>query len=177
MHRRFEPAMDAAAEARRRLQLDLRQALARGEFEVHYWPIVSALAGLPVGAEALVRWRHPVRGLVPPGELISVAEETGLIVPLGEPVLRTAVADALRMPPNLRVAVNLPAVQVRRGDLLQVVRGALAAAGLPARRLELEITESVPMDDGSRIREILDDVCGPSGSGWHSTTSRPATPR
>ncbi|MEA3023117.1 MAG: hypothetical protein QOK01_1969, partial [Alphaproteobacteria bacterium] len=139
----YEGEMDAAMRVRRSLQIDLRNALPRGEFELHYQTIADAATGTPCGAEALVRWRHPGRGLVGPDEFIPLAEDIGLIDALGEWILRAACAEAATWPDGVTIAVNLSAVQFRKGNLAQVVTGALAASGLPARRLELEVTESV----------------------------------
>ncbi len=120
---------------------DLRNSMARGEFELHYQPFAGIKDKKTVGMEALVRWRHPQRGLVPPNDFIPLAEDTGLIKPLGEWILRTACAEAARWPSDIRVAVNLSAVQFRKGNLSQVVADALRESELPAERLELEVTE------------------------------------
>jgi diguanylate cyclase (GGDEF)-like protein len=154
-HRFYEAVMDETAEEKRRLELDLRGALGRGEFEVHYQPIVGAADGRASGAEALVRWRHPKRGLVSPADFIPLAEETGLIVPLGEWVLRTACAEAVGWPDEMRVAVNVSAVQFRHAQVAEMVCSALVSSGLPARRLEIEITESVLMQDGADVTDAL----------------------
>ncbi|MGH8513233.1 MAG: putative bifunctional diguanylate cyclase/phosphodiesterase, partial [Gammaproteobacteria bacterium] len=122
---------------------DLRNALAAGELEVYYQPLVTLETGAISCFEALLRWHHPLRGMVGPSKFIPLAEETGLIVPIGEWVLRQACAEAAKWPHNLKVAVNLSPVQFKRGNLPQVVFATLASAGLPAARLELEITESV----------------------------------
>lgn len=151
----YEAEMDKAVEVRRNLEADLRGALARTEFEVHYQPVVDAASGCMTGAEALVRWRHPVRGLVPPCDFIPLAEETGLIAPLGAWVLRTACRDAVSWPDEIRLAVNISAVQFRHAGLAETVMQALISSGLPARRLELEITESVLMQDRSEILDTL----------------------
>ena len=152
----YEAAMDEAAEARRRLELDLGAALARDEIEVHYQPVAAARGDRILGFEALMRWRHPVRGLVPPGSFIPLAEETGLIVPLGEALLRQACQTAMAWPdPDLRVSVNVSAVQFRGEGLLASVAGALAASGLPARRLELEITETLLLQDCAAVLHLL----------------------
>ncbi len=139
----FEPGMDARLRARRALELDLRKALAAGEFELYYQPLVTLETGVISGFEALLRWHHPVRGMVAPAEFIPLAEEIGLIVPIGEWVLRQACAEAAAWPDDLKVAVNLSPVQFKKGNLPQVVFATLASAGLPAARLELEITESI----------------------------------
>ena len=143
-YRRFEPAMAASVQMRRALESELRRALAESQFVLHYQPIINLDANTITCCEALVRWQHPERGLVSPAEFIPVAEEMGLIVPLGEWVLRKACADAATWPDDIKVAVNLSPLQMRNA-LVTTVIGALAAAGLPASRLELEITESVMM--------------------------------
>ncbi|MGH1572594.1 putative bifunctional diguanylate cyclase/phosphodiesterase [Methylobacterium sp. P31] len=159
-HRFYEAVMDETAEEKRRLELDLRGALGRGEFEVHYQPIVDAATGRASGAEALVRWRHPRRGLVAPADFIPLAEETGLIVPLGEWVLRTACAEAVGWPDEMRVAVNISAVHFRHAQVAEMVCSALVSSGLPARRLEIEITESVLMQDGADVTDALHRLRG-----------------
>jgi diguanylate cyclase (GGDEF)-like protein len=151
----YEPAMDAAAEARRNLEIDLRGALSRGEFEVYYQPLVDARTGRPTGAEALVRWRHQRKGLVSPAHFIALAEETGLIVPLGEWVLRRACRDAADWPVDMRIAVNISAVQFRQARFVEVVMHALAETGLAPERLELEITETVLMKSLPQVVEAL----------------------
>jgi diguanylate cyclase (GGDEF)-like protein len=175
-YRFFEPAMDARMKSRRTLELALRVALANGEFELHYQPLVNLDDRRITCCEALVRWRHPERGLVPPAEFIPIAEEIGLIVPLGEWVLRQACIDAMQWPQDVKVAVNLSPIQVMNQNLVAVIVGALAAAGLPANRLEIEITESVLMQNSDatlatlhRLRELgvkisMDDF----GTGYSS---------
>ena len=147
--RSFEASMDAELQSRRGLEIDLRKALANNEFEVYFQPINSAKSRSVRSFEALVRWRHPDRGMISPADFIPLAEQTGLIVPLGEWVLRTACTEAIHWPAEIRVSVNLSACQFRAGDLIGTVRKALADTGLPARRLELEITESVLLDRSS----------------------------
>ena len=142
----FEPEMDRRLRERRALECDLRAALARGQIEVHYQLQVDLRSQEPVGVEALARWHHPERGWVPPQEFISVAEETGLILPLGERVLRMACAQMVAWP-QLRLSVNLSPVQFRHGDLVGLVGSALAESGLEPARLELEITEGVLLSD------------------------------
>jgi diguanylate cyclase (GGDEF)-like protein/PAS domain S-box-containing protein len=151
----FEPDMDARIQARRALELDLRQALASGSFELAYQPQVRLANNELTGMEALLRWTRAGGGPVPPAEFIPIAEETGLIVPLGEWVLRTACAEAARWPDHIRVAVNLSPAQFRGRGLVSMVTHALAASGLPARRLELEITEAVLLRDDEAIRTTL----------------------
>ena len=143
----FEPGMDARLQERRALERDLRAALARDELELYYQPKVAVAPNRLGGVEALVRWHHPERGLVPPNDFIGVAEETGLIVALGEWVLRTACVQAAAWPP-LGMAVNISPVQFKHRDLLvDAVRRALADSGLAPGRLELEITEGVLLQD------------------------------
>ncbi len=139
----FEAAMDAEEQARRQIELDLRSAVAHGEFIVHYQPFINVANGDVTGVEALVRWRHPTKGMLMPARFISLAEETGLIVPLGEWVLRKACSDAAKWPDHVKVAVNLSPAQFAAGSLVTSVVQALAASGLRPSRLELEITESV----------------------------------
>jgi diguanylate cyclase (GGDEF)-like protein len=151
----FDPEMDAQARARRKLELDLRQAIARGELEVYYQPCVSLQDGRITGCEALVRWRHPERGMVSPAEFIPIAEETGLINEIGEWVLSTACADAVSWPNGIRLAVNVSPVQFKSATLALKVTAALAASGLSASRLELEITEAVLIRDDDTALAIL----------------------
>ncbi len=156
--RLFQPEMDAAAQMRRSLELDLRGAITRGEFEIFYQPIVNLEHKSLSGFEALLRWRHSERGFLSPDTFIPLAEETGLIVPIGEWVIRQACADAVRWPSALRVAVNISAVQFRNRNLINVIVSALAASALPASRLELEITESVLLGNNSQTLEMLQQL-------------------
>jgi diguanylate cyclase (GGDEF)-like protein len=151
----FEPELDQLMHARRNLERELRDALANGEFELHYQPFVNVRTGEISGFEALLRWKHPRRGLVPPAEFIPLAEETGLIVPLGEWVLRTACAEAAKWPANLRIAVNLSPAQFRSKELVPVIVGALANSGITSQRLELEVTETVIMHDSEAVFAAL----------------------
>jgi diguanylate cyclase (GGDEF)-like protein len=144
----FEPAMDRRLQGRRTLERDLRGALARDEIEIHYLLQVALRDARPVGVEALARWPHPRRGWLAADQFIPVAEETGLIVPLGERVLRTACAT-LATWPALRLSVNVSAVQFRHGDLVALVDDALRASGLAAARLQLEITEAALHGDAA----------------------------
>jgi diguanylate cyclase (GGDEF)-like protein len=143
----FEAEMAERAESRRAMEMDLRRAVARGEFHLLYQPVVDVRRGRVVGAEALLRWQDPERGVVSPADFIPVAEETGLIFPLGELALRQACADAAKWPGRLRVAVNLSPIQFRDPNLLSIVLSALDGAGLDPERLELEITESVVLEN------------------------------
>jgi len=156
----FKPEMDAAMQARRALELDLRKALKAGEFEVHYQPIINLETREVSCCEALLRWRHPERGMVLPGEFIPLAEEIGLIVPLGEWVLRQACLDAVGWPGDVRVAVNVSAVQFKTARLTDTVIKALANSGLPPSRLELEITEGVLLIEHGATLDILHQLHG-----------------
>jgi diguanylate cyclase (GGDEF)-like protein len=172
----FENIMNEQAQARRVIELDLREALARGEFEVFYQPLFHLPTRHLSGFEALLRWRHPERGLIAPVEFIPLAEELGLIIPIGEWVLTQACADAVTWPAELSVAVNLSPVQFSNVGLVQAVRRALKGSGLPAHRLELEITESALLQDSEAVlatlhklralglRTVLDDF----GTGYSS---------
>jgi diguanylate cyclase (GGDEF)-like protein/PAS domain S-box-containing protein len=142
-HRFFEKEMDRQAQKRRDMELDLRRAFANGEFELHYQPLVDIAADRISGFESLLRWRHPEKGMISPADFIPVAEDIGLIAPLGEWVLREACAEAVKWPADVKVAVNLSPMQFRSRNLVQVVISALAQSGLSPLRLELEITESV----------------------------------
>jgi len=143
VHRFFEREMDRQAQKRRDMELDLRRAFANGEFELHYQPLVDIAADRISGFESLLRWRHPEKGMISPADFIPVAEDIGLIAPLGEWVLREACAEAVKWPADVKVAVNLSPVQFRSRSLVQVVISALAHSGLSPSRLELEITESL----------------------------------
>lgn len=154
----FEPAMDAAMNARRQLELDVRDALVKNELELHYQPIVNLERNEVVGFEALIRWHHPKRGTVAPAEFIPIAEETGLIVPIGDWILRQACHDAAIWPDNISIAVNLSAVQFKSPKLVDTVFSALAASRLAPRRLELEITESVLLQNNELTLSILNQL-------------------
>lgn len=154
--RLFKQEMDTRARARHALLDDLRRALALQQFEVHYQPQTNLGSRQLVGFEALVRWRHPVLGLIPPDRFIPLAEEMGLIVGIGEWVLRKACLDAMSWPGQLSVAVNVSAKQLEDPNRLpRVVEAALAASGLPAKRLEVEITESALVRYEQQARHVL----------------------
>jgi diguanylate cyclase (GGDEF)-like protein/PAS domain S-box-containing protein len=150
----FEAKMDHLLRERRELQLDLRSAAACGELELYYQPQMR-IGGDVVGFEALLRWHHPNRGIVPPGTFIPIAEESGLIIPIGEWALREACQEAASWPKPLNVAVNLSPIQFQHGDLPGMVHAVLLETGLSPNRLELEITESVLIGDFSRAVSIL----------------------
>jgi diguanylate cyclase (GGDEF)-like protein/PAS domain S-box-containing protein len=143
VHRFFEKEMDRQAQKRRDLEHDLRRAFAHGEFELHYQPLVDVASNRISGFESLLRWRNPEKGMISPADFIPVAEDIGLIVPLGEWVLREACFEAAKWPDEIKVAVNLSPMQFRSRNLVQVVVSALAQSGLAPTRLELEITESI----------------------------------
>jgi EAL domain-containing protein (putative c-di-GMP-specific phosphodiesterase class I) len=147
--------MDKALQRRRLVEHELRLALGRDEFDVVYQPEFDLATDTQCAAEALIRWHHPVHGKIAPTHFISVAEDTGLIVPLGEWVLRRACSDAVQWPEPLTVAVNLSPAQFRDGDIAETVADILQETGLPPHRLELEITESLLIND---TEEVLDKL-------------------
>ncbi|MFL1463112.1 EAL domain-containing protein [Roseococcus sp. DSY-14] len=151
----FERGMNERLQARRLLEADLRCALTMGELELAYQPLVDSASREVTGFEALLRWRHPTRGLVSPAEFIPLAEEIGLIGAMGEWVLHQACREAARWPRPVSVAVNLSPLQFRRGAVLEHVRAALAASGLDPARLDLEITESTLMDNTEEVLAVL----------------------
>ncbi|MFO7477744.1 MAG: bifunctional diguanylate cyclase/phosphodiesterase [Methyloceanibacter sp.] len=147
----FEQSMDKALQRRRMVEHELRLALGREEFEVVYQPQYDLATERQCGSEALIRWQHPVHGKIAPGHFISVAEDTGLIVPLGEWVLRRACSDAMKWPEPLFVSVNLSPAQFRDGDVAETVAQVLKETGLPPQRLELEITENLLINDTEEV--------------------------
>ncbi|WP_051379590.1 EAL domain-containing protein [Bradyrhizobium murdochi] len=151
----FEPAMDLQMQTRRIMEQDLRKALPAGEFELHYQPVVNLASKEISGFEALIRWNHPIKGMISPAAFIPLAEEIGFIVPMGEWVIRQACATAAQWPDNLHVAVNISAIQFRSPGLMQVIVGALAASGLAPTRLEIEITESVLLHNKEATLALL----------------------
>jgi diguanylate cyclase (GGDEF)-like protein/PAS domain S-box-containing protein len=154
-YRFFEQSMDASVKARLSMQQDLRQAMTDGSFEIHYQPLVNLASGEVSGCEALLRWRHPERGMVSPAEFIPLAEDIGLINELGEWVLTTACAEAATWPEHIRLAVNVSPVQLKCQTLALRIAGALATSGLKPSRLELEITEAVLIRDDEAALAIL----------------------
>jgi len=170
--------MEVKARQRRALESDLRHALQRKEFELHYQPVVDIATGAYSGMEALLRWNRAFDEVVPPKEFIQIAEDIGLISSIGEWVLRKACNDAMAWPPHIRVAINLSPAQFGKGDLREAVLGALKDSGLPPHRLDLEITESVLLESSEKnlrilgnlkalgVKIILDDF----GTGYSSLT-------
>jgi diguanylate cyclase (GGDEF)-like protein len=154
-YRFFEPAMNDQILARRKLELDLRDAVSDGGFELYFQPLVEVATGRVTCFEALLRWQHRERGLVLPSEFISLAEEIGLIIPIGDWVLNRACKEAMKWPDEIKVAVNLSVLQFRNRNLVDVVRTALSSSGLAPHRLELEITESVLMHDSQTTLATL----------------------
>ena len=158
VYRFFEPEMDAKMQTRRALELDLRKALVTNEFELYYQPLVNLASNEVCGFEALLRWNHPERGLISPAQFIPLAEEMGIIVPLGEWVLRQACAEAVGWPEEIKVAVNISPAQFKSRSLALAVTSALAASGLAPQRLELEITESVLLQDSETTLATLHNL-------------------
>jgi diguanylate cyclase (GGDEF)-like protein len=154
----FEPAMDAELQENRRLELDLRRAVADGQLRVFYQPLIEVASGRVAGCEALVRWQHPTRGLVLPGQFVPLAEEVGLIIPIGEWVLEQACRDAAGWPEDVRIAVNVSVAQFRSPALFDAVDGALRRSGLAADRLSLEITESLLLSDAQAALAMLSSL-------------------
>jgi diguanylate cyclase (GGDEF)-like protein len=154
-YRFFEPEMDARMQARRRLELDMRQALARREFQLHYQPQLQLDEDRLIGCEALIRWKHPERGMISPLDFIPLAEEIGLIVPIGEWVVRQACRDAMTWPAGMSVAVNVSPAQFKSDRLVETIISALASSGLAARRLEVEITEGVLLEESEKTLQTL----------------------
>jgi EAL domain-containing protein (putative c-di-GMP-specific phosphodiesterase class I) len=150
--------MERKAQDRRTSELELRRALALRQLEVHYQPQVNTKTNQLVGFEALVRWRHPERGLIPPGNFLPLAEEIGLIAPIGEWVLRTACREATTWPSDITVAVNASPLQFDAGNYASVVQKALQATGLPGERLEIEVTEGILLRNDEIILKTLQDL-------------------
>ncbi|CAN5235985.1 EAL domain-containing protein [soil metagenome] len=151
----FEAGMDARAQSRRKIEIDLRAAIQSDLLRPFYQPLIDLKSGRITGCEALVRWQHPERGMISPGDFIPVAEDTGLINVLGAQILRRACMEAASWPDEVRIAVNLSPLQFRVGNLLSVVVDALKQSGLPAKRLELEITETLLLEKSSQVLATL----------------------
>jgi diguanylate cyclase (GGDEF)-like protein/PAS domain S-box-containing protein len=157
-HRFFESQMDSERRERRLIEADLRGAIARNELVLHYQPLVGATDGRPTGFEALMRWNHPTRGLVPPAEFIAIAEQSDLIVDIGDWTINQACLAAAAWPEHLTVAVNLSARHFRRSDIGRVVQEALARSGIAAQRLEIEITEGLLLENPDAVIEKLVEI-------------------
>jgi predicted signal transduction protein with EAL and GGDEF domain len=151
----FEAGMDARAQTRRKIETELREAVRGDALRPYYQPLVDLSSGRITGFEALVRWPHPERGMISPAEFIPIAEEIGLILPIGEWVLRKACTEAYKWPKHVSVAINLSPVQFKSRNLVQAVILALANSGLSPQRLELEITESVLLEDNEMTLSLL----------------------
>jgi diguanylate cyclase (GGDEF)-like protein/PAS domain S-box-containing protein len=151
----FESGMDARAQARRKIEIDLRAAIQFDQLRPYYQPLIDLKTGRITGCEALMRWPHPERGMISPADFIPVAEDTGLINVLGTQILQRACNEAARWPDEVRVAVNLSPLQFRAGNLLSVVMDALKHSGLPPRRLELEITETLLLEKSNQVLATL----------------------
>jgi len=154
-YRFYDKSMNEELNQRRQIEMDLREAVARNELSLHYQPIIDLQRNVVTGFEALARWRHPVRGMIPPGMFITVAEDTGLILPLGEWALTEACRRATEWPSHLRISVNLSPVQFSAPNLYDTIAGTLATSGLAPDRLELEITERIFMENSERTLAIL----------------------
>ena len=154
----FDPSMEKRAQDRRASELELRKALALRQLELFYQPQVTTPNDRLVGFEALIRWRHPIRGLIPPNMFLPLAEEIGVIVPIGEWVLRTACREALKWPSDITVAVNASPLQFDAGNFAESVRRALEITGLPGERLEIEITEGILLRNDEAVIKTLHEI-------------------
>jgi EAL domain-containing protein (putative c-di-GMP-specific phosphodiesterase class I) len=158
MHFTYEPSLHAQAEERRKLEFSLRRAIERNEFVLHYQPVVDAVSESLVSFEALIRWQSDEHGFVSPAKFIPLAEETRMIVPIGEWVLIEACRQAVLWPGHVKVAVNVSGEQLLDSNFIASVVGALSRSGLPASRLELEVTESIFLRDAAQARASLEQV-------------------
>ena len=154
----FHPDIGKVADYRQWIEAELHVAFERGDFDLHYQPQIDLLKGKTVGYEALIRWRHPERGMIPPMEFIPIAEETGMIVPIGEWVLRRACSDAQYLPDDCFVAVNISAVQFMTKDFVGMVGDMIRETGIKPQRLELELTETAMMEDRNRAAAMLKEL-------------------
>ena len=156
----FEPSLDREARERRELETDLREAIARGQLRVHYQPTIDLDTGETTGYEALLRWHHPRRGVVGPADFLDIAEESGLIVPIGEWVIRQTLAETAAWQGDFRIAINLSPTQVRSPQLVALVAQAIHASGIAASRIEFEITEHVLMKHAAAATATLEKLRG-----------------
>ncbi|MET1046800.1 MAG: bifunctional diguanylate cyclase/phosphodiesterase, partial [Hyphomicrobium sp.] len=157
--RHFESELDAKVKARNLLEVEVREAISNNDFELHYQPIVNVKTMVPVGAEALLRWKHPRLGLASPADFIPIAEEIGMITDLGAKVLRQACREAMTWPDHTSVSVNVSAIELEAPGFVDTVKAALAESGLPSRRLTIEVTESMIMKDVQLARHVLRQIC------------------
>jgi EAL domain-containing protein (putative c-di-GMP-specific phosphodiesterase class I) len=172
----FQASMLEVARTRKSAENELREAIEHNEFELHYQPVVDVNRHVLCGVEALVRWRHPTKGLVAPDQFIPLAESTGLIAPLGEWIIWRACTDAALLPEHVRIAVNVSAVQFRKGNLFDIIRRVLAETGLSPHRIELEITETFHLENQEahlatmrKLKEIgISMVLDDFGTGYSS---------
>lgn len=154
----FEPSLDREARDRRELETDLREAIARGQLRVHYQPTIDLDTGTTTGYEALLRWHHPRRGVIGPADFLEIAEESGLIVPVGEWVIRQTLAETSAWQGDFRIAINLSPTQVRSPHLVALVAQAIHASGIAPERIEFEITEHVLMEHGDAATTTLNKL-------------------
>ncbi len=158
-YRMFERELDAKVKARNLLEAEIREAIVNNEFEIHYQPITCLTTMAPVGAEALLRWRHPRLGLASPADFIPIAEEIGMIAELGAKVLRQACIEAASWPEHASVSVNISAIELEAETFVDTVKSALAESGLASNRLTIEVTKSTIMKDVQYATQILKQVC------------------